>query len=76
MLISMTGYGRAAVTDGHRTITVEMKSVNNRYFDVDFCMPKSFNFIEETLKRNIAGIVKRGKVGNALWHLTALSHML
>jgi uncharacterized protein (TIGR00255 family) len=62
MLISMTGYGRAAESLGMRTITIEMKSVNNRYLDIDFSLPKPLGYLEEQLKAVIMEHVKRGKV--------------
>ena len=44
MIKSMTGFGRCEVAEGERKITVEMKSVNHRYLDVNIKMPKKLNF--------------------------------
>lgn len=45
MIKSMTGFGRCEVAEGARKITVEMKSVNHRYLDVNIKMPKKLNFL-------------------------------
>ena len=44
MLKSMTGFGRAEVMDRDKKITVELKSVNHRYLDMNVKMPKKFSF--------------------------------
>lgn len=62
MLRSMTGYGRASNTDGKRSVTIEMKSVNNRFLDIDFSMPKPLTYLEEQFKKMLRDAVKRGKV--------------
>jgi len=62
MLASMTGYGRSAITEKGRTITVEIKTVNNRFLDIDFSMPKSLIYMEDQLKSTIKQYIKRGKV--------------
>ena len=62
MLRSMTGYGRAQGTVLGRDITIEMKSVNHRYFDFSCRMPRSYGFLEEKLKGHTAARVSRGKV--------------
>ena len=46
MIKSMTGFGRAEVTEGDRKFTVEIKSVNHRYLDTNIKMPKKFSFFE------------------------------
>ena len=56
MVSSMTGYGRA------RDITVEIKSVNSRYFEYSSRMPRAFAFLEERLKKLVNEKVARGKV--------------
>ena len=43
MIKSMTGFGRAELIDEEKKITVEMKSVNHRYLDVNMRMPKKFS---------------------------------
>lgn len=62
MIRSMTGFGRAtAQTDGY-FITVELKSVNHRYFDFNCRLPRQYGFAEEKLKAYINSRVSRGKI--------------
>ena len=58
----MTGYGSAKGFVGDLEITVELKSVNNRYLDSSIRMPRSFLFAEDALKSAIQKHVSRGKV--------------
>ena len=58
----MTGYGRAAVTAGGREITVELRSVNNRYLDCTVKLPRMFSFAEDAVKRRVKEAISRGKV--------------
>jgi uncharacterized protein (TIGR00255 family) len=58
----MTGYGRAEATLHDRVITVELRSVNNRYFDCTVKMPKMYLFAEEAMKTQVQGSISRGKV--------------
>ena len=62
MIKSMTGYGGAKGTSGKLEISVEVKSVNNRYLDSNIKLPRVFNSIEETLKSIIHENISRGKV--------------
>ena len=50
MVKSMTGYGRARRTIGGRDITVEVRSVNNRYLDCSVKMPRAYIFAEDAMK--------------------------
>ena len=62
MLKSMTGFGRAVQeTDGY-VITVELKSVNHRYFEFNSRVPRMYGFLEDKLKSYIGSKVARGKV--------------
>ncbi len=62
MIRSMTGYGRAqAVVDG-LDITVEVKSVNHRYFEFSARTPRGYSFVEEKLKSYAQSRVSRGKI--------------
>ncbi len=62
MIRSMTGFGRAqAAVEGYN-ITVEIKSVNNRYFDFYAKMPRTFAFLEEKVKSLLSTEISRGKV--------------
>ena len=63
MIKSMTAYGRAKKEIGGRDILVEIKSVNNRYFDCTVRLPKLFGFLEEKIKSYLtAAGISRGKV--------------
>ncbi len=62
MIKSMTGFGRCEVTEGDRKYTVEIKSVNHRYLDVNIKMPKSLNFFESTIRTLLKEYMERGKV--------------
>ena len=62
MIKSMTGFGRGEYVGEKRKITVEMKSVNHRYLDVDIKMPKKFNFFESTIRSLLKEYMERGKV--------------
>ena len=62
MIKSMTGYGSAkGVVDGLE-ISVELKSVNNRYLDASVRLPRSFLFAEEMIKSRVQSHISRGKV--------------
>lgn len=62
MIRSMTGFGRAtAETEGY-FITVELKSVNHRYFDFSCRLPRQYGFAEDKLKSYINSKVSRGKI--------------
>ena len=61
-LLSMTGYGSAKGTVGGQELTVELKSVNNRYLDCSVRLPRPFLFAEESVKQTVAAGVRRGKV--------------
>ena len=62
MIKSMTGFGRAEVADASRKFTVEIKSVNHRYLDVNIKMPKALNFFESTIRNLLKEYIERGKV--------------
>ena len=62
MIKSMTGFGRCEVMDGDRKFTVEMKSVNHRYLDVNIKMPKKLNFFEAAIRAELKNYIQRGKV--------------
>lgn len=62
MIKSMTGFGRCEVTGKDRKLTVEMKSVNHRYLDVNIKMPKRFNFFESAIRTELKNYIGRGKV--------------
>ncbi len=62
MVKSMTGYGRARETRSGRDITVEVRSVNNRYLDCTVKMPRAFIFAEDAIKTVVQKYASRGKV--------------
>ncbi|MDD6201780.1 MAG: YicC family protein [Lachnospiraceae bacterium] len=62
MIKSMTGFGRCEVSEENRKITVEMKSVNHRYLDVNIKMPKKLNFFESSIRNLLKEYMQRGKV--------------
>ena len=62
MIKSMTGYGSAKGTVEGLEITVELKSVNNRYLDTSVRLPRSFLFAEEAIKAAVQAHISRGKV--------------
>ena len=59
---SMTGYGRATREMDGRELTIELKSVNHRFLDVNFRMPRSFMFLEDEARRQIGAYLSRGHV--------------
>lgn len=62
MIRSMTGYGRSQATVDTMNITVELKSVNHRYFEFNSRVPRNYGFLDEKLKSYIGSRVSRGKV--------------
>lgn len=62
MIKSMTGFGRFEGMTGGRTITVEIKAVNHRFFDFSCKTNRGYGFLEERLKNFISGYISRGKV--------------
>ena len=62
MIKSMTGYGSAKGTVEGLEISVELKSVNNRYLDCSVRLPRSFLFAEEMVKSRVQSHISRGKV--------------
>ena len=58
----MTGYGRARQTLHDRDITVELRSVNHRYLDVNVKAPRIYGFLEEAAKSAVSKLIARGKV--------------
>lgn len=62
MIKSMTGFGRCELSDDFHKITVELKSVNHRYFDVNIKMSRRLNFFEAPIRAILKEYVQRGKV--------------
>lgn len=62
MIKSMTGFGRALQHTDGRDILVEIRSVNNRFYDFTAKVPRSYGYLEEKLKSFLNGSISRGKV--------------
>lgn len=62
MVRSMTGYGRCELTVGGRDISVEIKSVNHRYFELNSRVTRGYGFIEDKLKKYLQNKISRGKL--------------
>lgn len=62
MIRSMTGYGRGEGVYEEVSVTIELRSVNNRYLDCSIKMPRTYIFAEEALKERVQSCVGRGKV--------------
>jgi len=62
MIKSMTGFGRCEISNEKRKFTVEMKSVNHRYFDVNIRMPKKLIFFETSIRNLLKQYAERGKI--------------
>ena len=61
-MLSMTGYGRAMREVDGRTLTIELKSVNHRFLDLAFRMPRNLMFLEDEARKRIGARLARGHV--------------
>ena len=61
MLSSMTGFGRCCKNIGGYEVTVEIKSVNHRYFEFNARVPRTYSYLENMLKTLVSQRVLRGK---------------
>ena len=61
-MLSMTGYGRAFIEIEGRQMTVEVKSVNHRFLDISFRMPRNLMFLEDAARKRIGARLARGHV--------------
>lgn len=59
---SMTGFGRAKLEKNNRIYSIEIKSVNHKYSDISIKLPKSLNYLEDSIKKQISSKVARGKI--------------
>lgn len=59
---SMTGFGRSTTTDGQFSITVELRSVNNRFLDLNLRLPAELQHLESSIKQIVSGRIARGRV--------------
>ena len=62
MIRSMTGFGSASVTDGGVTVSVEIRSLNNRFLDFRFRLPKQLEALEDQMNRRLRQSCKRGRI--------------
>ncbi len=62
MIKSMTGFGRGECSDEFRKITVELKSVNHRYLDINIRMPRKLNVFESSVRAALKERISRGKL--------------
>ncbi|HPU59323.1 MAG TPA: YicC family protein, partial [Candidatus Avimonas sp.] len=67
MVRSMTGYGRYQETVDGMDITVEVKSVNHRYYEYSSRVPRAYGFLDERLKSHVQNYISRGKVDVYVW---------
>jgi uncharacterized protein (TIGR00255 family) len=62
MVMSMTGYGRGCIEEEGKSYNVEIKSVNNRYLDINIRLPKQINVLEDNVRKLITSRISRGKI--------------
>ena len=61
-MYSMTGYGRADYSENGISLTVELKTVNNRNFDLNCKIPRAFIAFEDAIRKTVQNYVKRGRI--------------
>jgi uncharacterized protein (TIGR00255 family) len=72
MVASMTGYGRTELVEENVKATLEISSVNNRFCEVQFRLPKNLSPLESKLKEVILSTISRGKISfNLTWEETS-----
>ena len=59
---SMTGYGRRQISRDGREMTVEIKTVNHRFLDISFRIPRALSFSEDAVRKQISSVLRRGHV--------------
>ncbi len=62
MIKSMTGFGRGKYENDGRTYTVEIKSVNHKYTDINIRIPRFLNSVEDEIRKKINNAISRGKI--------------
>ena len=58
----MTGFGRGKYENEGRTYTVEIKSVNHKYSDINVRLPRFLNSVEDKIRKRVAEVISRGKI--------------
>lgn len=61
-MLSMTGFGRARAEESGRRLTVELKSVNHRFLDINVRMPRTLLFAEDNIRKLIKQKISRGRI--------------
>ena len=61
-MYSMTGYGRSEIDNKNISFMVNVKSINNRYFDLNIKLPKLLSSYEEAVNSIIKKELRRGKI--------------
>lgn len=61
-IISMTGYGKGECNDGKRIITAEIKTINNRYSDINIRTPRHLRFFEDNIRKILKKSIQRGRI--------------
>lgn len=61
MIYSMTGFGRSSIEDKNYGVSVEIKTVNNKYLDIQVKNPNFLNFLEEDIKKTVREKLDRGR---------------
>ena len=61
-MYSMTGYGRGTASLDGRELTIELKSVNNRFLDIGMKLPRQLSFLEDGLRKLLNDALSRGHV--------------
>ena len=62
MIKSMTGFGRGKYENEGRSYTVEIKSVNHKYSDINVRLPRFLNSVEDKIRKRVAEVISRGKI--------------
>ncbi len=61
-ILSMTGYGKGENNDGKRSITAEIKTINNRYCDINIKTPRHLRFFEDNIRKILKNSLQRGRI--------------
>ncbi|MGN0744327.1 MAG: YicC/YloC family endoribonuclease [Christensenellales bacterium] len=61
-MYSMTGYGKGVAKRDGKTVTIEIKTVNHRFLDCNFKLPRTFLFVEDAVRKAVSGAISRGHV--------------
>jgi len=61
-IFSMTGYGKGEYNDGKRSITAEIKTINNRYCDISIKTPKVLRFFEDNIRKIMKNNLQSGRI--------------